>query len=61
MPKQKAEQMNQSPNTSPAVEIELDYAKLLGFRNLPLVTAPGTNPRTSADLAFTKRGIEGPA
>lgn len=50
--------MDHSPDTNPAVEVELDLSKLLGFRNLPAVTPPGANPRVSADLAFTKRGTE---
>jgi hypothetical protein len=39
---------------------KLDQGKLFGFRNLLSVTKPGDDIRQSSELAFNKRGTEGP-
>ena len=47
------------PSAQPAPEApKLDFAKLLGFRNLLPVTTPESDPVDSSDLAFNKRGTE---
>jgi hypothetical protein len=35
---------------------DLDFSKLLGFRNLISVAKPEDNVRESSELAFTKKG-----
>jgi hypothetical protein len=39
---------------------KLDQGKLFGFRNLVAVSKPGDDIRESSELAFNKRGGEGP-